>query len=72
MPYIAFWVFIIGSSIIGDLIVQSKKLSITAVRKIFNTLGLVLPAAAVVALAFVSCAIPYVGVALLTAGLATT
>jgi ACS family sodium-dependent inorganic phosphate cotransporter-like MFS transporter 5 len=42
------------------------------VRKIFNTLGLLLPASAVIGLAFVTCAVPYAGVALLTFGLATT
>lgn len=38
----------------------------------FNTLGLVLPASAVGGLCFVNCSTPYVGVALLTIGLATT
>ena len=67
-----FWFLTILSSIIGDKLIQSGKLSKTAVRKIFNTLGLVLPLCAVIGLAFVTCADPYVGVALLTLGLATT
>ena len=72
MPYIVFWFFIILSSIIGDKLIQSKKLSKTAVRKIFNSLGLLLPMCAVIGLCFVTCAVPYAGVALLTLGLATT
>lgn len=47
-------------------------MSKTVVRKLFNTLGLILPAGAVIALSFVTCSMPYVGVALLTLGLATT
>lgn len=72
LPYIAFWFFIVASSVIGDKLYQSGRLSKTAVRKIFNTLGLIVPMGAVIALSFVTCAQPYVGVALLTLGLAFT
>jgi hypothetical protein len=40
--------------------------------KTFNILGLFLPASAVIGLAFVTCAVPYVGVAMLTFDLVTT
>lgn len=39
LPYIVFWLVTILSSVIGDHLIQSKRLSKTAVRKIFNTLG---------------------------------
>jgi len=57
---------------IGDKMIQSGKFTRVVVRKIFNTLGLVLPAVAVLGLCFVTCSSPYVGVALLVAGLSTT
>jgi MFS transporter, ACS family, solute carrier family 17 (sodium-dependent inorganic phosphate cotransporter), member 5 len=72
LPYIVFWFAIILSSIIGDKLIESKKLTKTVVRKIFNSLGLILPMSAVIGLCFVDCSIPYAGVALLTYGLATT
>lgn len=72
LPFIVFWFIILVSGQIGDKLIVSKKLSKVAVRKLFNTLGLILPAAAVGALCFVTCSTPYVGVALLTIGLATT
>ena len=39
LPYICFWLTIILSSIIGDKLIESKTLSKTFVRKLFNTLG---------------------------------
>ena len=72
LPYIAFWLFTIVSSITGDKFIQTNTLSKTTVRKVYNTIGNVFPAAAAVGLAFVTCAHPYAGVALLTFGLATT
>lgn len=72
LPFIFFWFIILISGFIGDSLIERKVLSKVAVRKLFNTLGLVLPASAVVALCFVTCEHPYVGVALLTVGLATT
>lgn len=72
LPFIVFWFIILVSGAIADRIIMSKKLSKVAVRKLFNTLGLILPASAVAALCFVDCSTPYVGVALLTVGLATT
>lgn len=72
LPFIVFWVIIVISGAVGDKLIETKKLTREGVRKLFNTLGLILPATAVVALCFVTCATPYVGVALLTVGLATT
>jgi ACS family sodium-dependent inorganic phosphate cotransporter-like MFS transporter 5 len=72
LPYIVFWLVTIVSSGVGDKLIQSKKMSKTGVRKLFNTIGLVVPAVAMVGLAFVTCANPYMGVALLTLGLGAT
>lgn len=72
MPYVAFWLFTIISSILGDKLIQSKRLSKTSVRKLFNSLGLLIPSGAVLGLAFVTCEIPYLGVGLLAVGLAFT
>lgn len=72
LPFIFFWFIILLSSMIGDKMIESKKFSREAVRKIFNTLGLILPALAVGGLCFVTCSTPYIGVALLVVGLSTT
>jgi len=72
LPYLAFWFAIIVASVTSDKLIQSKALSKTLVRKIFNSLGLILPMTAVIGLCFVDCSIPYAGVALLTYGLAAT
>ena len=56
----------------GDKLVMSFKISKTAVRKIFNSLGFFVPMLAVIGLTFVTCEIKYVGVVLLTIGLAFT
>jgi hypothetical protein len=72
LPYIVFWFFTIASSVIGDKLIQNQVFSKTVVRKIFNTLGLILPMSAVIGLGFVTCENKAAGVALLTYGLATT
>lgn len=71
LPYLVFWLFIISSGVIGDKI-QRLGLSKTNVRKLFNTLGFIMPMFAVIGLMFVTCEIKYIGVALLTVGLAFT
>lgn len=72
MPYIVFWFFIILSGIVGDKFIQNLKMSKTTVRKIFNSLAMFVPMLAVIGLAFVTCEIKMIGVALLTVGLAFT
>ena len=72
VPYLSFWLFTILSGIMSDKIIQTKKLSRTAVRKLFNTVGLLVPMGAVIGLIFVTCTNAYVGVALVTLGLAFT
>lgn len=39
LPYIAFWLLTIVSSVIGDHLIQNKTFSKTVVRKIFNSIG---------------------------------
>lgn len=72
LPYLAFWLLTIVSSIVGDKLIQSNTLSKTTVRKLFNTLGFIVPMGAVIGLGFVTCSDPYIGVALLVVGLAFT
>lgn len=72
LPFIVFWFIILLSGVVADKLMVRKILTKTACRKLFNTLGLILPAAAVGALCFIDCSTPYAGVALLVVGLATT
>lgn len=60
------------SGIVGDKLMQVFGLTKATVRKLFNGLGLFVPMLAVIGLAFVTCHYKYVGVALLTVGLAFT
>ncbi len=39
LPYIAFWLVTIVSSVVGDHLIKKNILSKTAVRKIFNSIG---------------------------------
>lgn len=43
LPYIAFWLVTILSSIVGDHLIKNKTLTKTAVRKIFNSIGKRIP-----------------------------
>lgn len=72
LPYLVFWAFILLAGNIGDYFLMKLKWSKTKVRKIFNSLAFFVPMLAVLGLAFVTCEIKYVGVALLTVGLAFT
>ena len=72
MPYIVFWFMIVASSVIADSMIKANTLSKTNVRKLFNSISLIVPMSAVIGLTFVTCAHPYAGVGLLTIGLAFT
>jgi len=69
IPYLVFWFLIMVSGFTSDKLIQSGKISRKNVRRVYNTLGFLIPAAAVVALSFVTCANPYIGVVFLTIGL---
>ena len=72
IPYLLFWLFTILSGIFSDKIIQTNKISRTTVRKIFNTVGFLVPMLSVIGLIFVTCENPYIGVLLITVGLAFT
>jgi MFS transporter, ACS family, solute carrier family 17 (sodium-dependent inorganic phosphate cotransporter), member 5 len=38
-PYVLFWALIVGSSVIGDKLIETKTLTKQNVRRLFNTLG---------------------------------
>ena len=42
IPYLGFWLFIILSGIIGDKLISKFKFKKNTVRKIFNSLGMLL------------------------------
>ncbi|KAL1509306.1 hypothetical protein ABEB36_004068 [Hypothenemus hampei] len=54
LPYLTLWIFSFFVGYISDLIVNKRLISITTSRKIFNTIGLCVPALALVILAFIS------------------
>jgi hypothetical protein len=57
---------------VADMLIRKKTLTRTQTRKVFNVLGNLFPAIFVIALAFMTCKIKYVAVALLTIGLTFT
>jgi hypothetical protein len=60
------------SGAVADRLIQKKTLTRTQTRKLFNVLGNLCPAIFVVALAFMTCKLKYVAVALLTIGVTFT
>jgi hypothetical protein len=57
---------------VADMLIQKKTLTRTQTRKVFNVLGNIFPAIFVIALAFMTCKLKYVAVALLTIGVTFT
>lgn len=55
LPYLGGWLFSVLSGVLADHLLEKKLLSTTAVRKIFTVVGLLLPAAFLVAVGFVGC-----------------
>jgi len=72
VPYVAFFLFIILSSIVADKLVNRKIMTRTATRKLMNGLGIFVPMICVLLLTRVECDRPYLAVALLTVALAFT
>jgi general stress protein CsbA len=57
---------------VADMLIRKKTLTRTQTRKVFNVLGNIFPAMFVIALAFMTCKLKYVAVALLTIGVTFT
>ncbi|ROL48694.1 Sialin [Anabarilius grahami] len=55
LPYLAGWLFTVGSGVLADNLLERELLSITAVRKIFTFIGLFLPAVFLFAVGFSGC-----------------
>jgi hypothetical protein len=70
IPYVCFWVSIVVSGFISDALIRFKVLSVLNSRRLFNLLGFIVPIGCLIGLAFVTCDIPYVAVALLSVALA--
>ncbi len=72
LPYIIFWLNINISGALADMIIRKKFLTRTNTRKVFNVLGNLFPAIFVIGLAFMTCKLKYLAVALLTIGVTFT
>ncbi|CAF3470855.1 unnamed protein product [Rotaria sp. Silwood1] len=72
LPYLMFWLNINISGAVADSLIRKGTLSRTGTRKLFNVLGNLLPAIFVIGLAFMTCKIKYIAVALLTIGVTFT
>ncbi|KAH9499196.1 hypothetical protein Btru_004415 [Bulinus truncatus] len=72
VPYLAFWIVITSSSWLADLVRSRQVLSTTATRKVFNSLGNLLPAALLICISFVDCRQSELAITLLTIGISLT
>ncbi|CAF1032852.1 unnamed protein product [Adineta ricciae] len=72
LPYMIFWLNINISGVLADLCIRKKILTRTQTRKFFNVLGNLFPAIFVIGLAFMTCKLKYLAVALLTIGVTFT
>lgn len=70
IPYIACGLVTVIFGSVCDKIIRNKILSRTNLRRTFNGLGLFMPMVAVLALSFVDCSMPYLGVVCLTVAMA--
>ncbi|XP_055339452.1 sialin-like isoform X2 [Paramacrobiotus metropolitanus] len=55
LPYVALWLVSISSGYCADLLRENHYMSTTNVRKLFNTIGNLIPAVALVAVGYVGC-----------------
>jgi hypothetical protein len=67
-----FWLNINISGAVADMLIKKEILTRTTTRKVFNVLGNLCPAIFVVGLAFMTCKLKYLAVALLTIGVTFT
>ncbi|XP_031441606.1 sialin [Clupea harengus] len=55
LPYLGSWLFSVLSGVVADILLEKELLSTTTVRKSFTVIGLLLPAAFLVAVGFSGC-----------------
>ena len=67
-----FWFNINLSGTIADTLIRKNILTRTQTRKLFNVFGNLFPAIFVIGLAFMTCKLKYIAVALLTIGVTFT
>ncbi|XP_064631101.1 sialin-like [Lineus longissimus] len=72
LPFVGFAILINATGFLADFLRSRALVSTTMCRKIFNSLGMLVPAALVLVLGYIDCSTPYTAVALLTIGVAFT
>ncbi|XP_066268922.1 sialin-like [Branchiostoma lanceolatum] len=70
VPYLCIWLVIISGGQLADFLRENKFLSTTAVRKVFNCFGLVLPGVFMVATGYVDCSQQVLAIVFLTLSVA--
>lgn len=70
IPFLACFIFISLSSLCADKLIRTGKFRRITIRKLFNGLGLSVPILTLIGLSFITCRQPYLGVVLLTIGIA--
>ena len=69
LPYWLYLVVCVLSGMVSDKVVKGGLMRRIVARKLFNTLGFVIPMICVLCLMFVNCQRAYIGVILITVGL---
>lgn len=70
IPYVACASVTAGLGLFTDTLLRKNVLTRKNLRRVFTTIGLLVAAIFVICLSFVTCFLPYLGVACLTLGLA--
>ncbi|CAH1785719.1 unnamed protein product [Owenia fusiformis] len=71
IPYLLFWAFVVTSGQLSDLLRAKKILTTTGARKLFNTIGELVPAICIVILGHIDCHHPILAIVMLTLGVST-
>lgn len=71
-PYVGMWIGQILFSFLCDFLQKRNLLSVSSIRKLMNSIGMLTPGLIIIILAYLRCENRYVAVALLTIGLSAT
>jgi ACS family sodium-dependent inorganic phosphate cotransporter-like MFS transporter 5 len=72
LPYLFAWITVIVASIVADKLITSKVLSKTMTRRVFNSLGILIPVGALIGLTFIPVSNAKISLVVLSIGFAAS
>lgn len=70
LPSALYVIVVLAASTLSDKLIKTNTMKRHRVRQLFNALGFLLPGVAMIAISFVTCGKPYLGVAISAVGFA--